>query len=327
MRHIGFIASINGLGHARRMTHLALSFKKMGFLTTVFATKHQIKRLLLELNLLDKSMNFVEISSHGVDGPVWMKDGCQIETPSNQVISIIEKCDLVISDNSIWPVKFNSNFVLFGHFNWLNYWHIQKKQSYSKEFLSIFEQEISLLRDIDISFQLTNFVLNGVFNTGVNIPVGLMRYESDIKIPKLIEHSTVWIANGTTKLNKNFDFTSVKNTGLNFSLAETYCLFYEPIKPIAVIGRPGLGTIRDCLAAGVLFIPYLEDSDPELESNVLSLQKLSLVSDISFNTSTFSLDLIRMTTDSDLLESWSNIWAEISQDCPEICELILKSTN
>jgi hypothetical protein len=280
MRHIGFIASINGLGHARRMTHLALSFKKMGFLTTVFATKHQIKRLLLELNLLDKSMNFVEISSHGVDGPVWMKDGCQIETPSNQVISIIEKCDLVISDNSIWPVKFNSNFVLFGHFNWLNYWHIQKKQSYSKEFLSIFEQEISLLRDIDISFQLTNFVLNGVFNTGVNIPVGLMRYESDIKIPKLIEHSTVWIANGTTKLSKNFDFTSVKNTGLNFSLAETYCLFYEPIKPIAVIGRPGLGTIRDCLAAGVLFIPYLEDSDPELESNILSLQKLSLVSDI-----------------------------------------------
>jgi hypothetical protein len=88
----------------------------------------------------------------------------------------------------------------------LNYWHIQKKQSYSKEFLSIFEQEISLLREISISFQLTNFVLNGVFNTGVNIPIGLMRYESDIKISKLVEHSSVWIANGTTKLSKNFNY-------------------------------------------------------------------------------------------------------------------------
>ena len=325
--HIGFVASINGLGHARRITHLALSFNKMGFLTTVFATKHQIKRLLPELNLLGKYMNFIEISSHGIDGPVWMKDGCQIETPSNQVISIIKKCDLIIYDNSIWPVKFNSNFVLFGHFNWLNYWEIQKKKKYSKKFLDIFDQEVSLFRDVDISFQLTNFVLDGVFNTGVNIPIRLMRYDSDIKMPKLVKHSTVWIANGTTKLSKFFDFTNVQNIDLNFRVAETNCLSHEPTKPIAVIGRPGLGTIRDCLAAGVVFIPYLEDSDPELESNILSLQKLSLVSDVSLNPSKFSLDLIRLTKDTDFLEYWSNIWVEVSQDCLEICELILKFTD
>ncbi len=323
MKQIGLVSSINGLGHARRMTQLALSLSQMGYRTIVFATKKQINRLVPESKTLGKVVNFVEITSHGIDGPDWMRSGCLVESPSDNVIRLLHKCDLVISDNSIWPIKFNNQFVLFGHFNWLNYWDINDKHVFSGELKEIYLDEIMLLSKIKTAFQFKTFYFSGSFNPRTIVPIKLLKYESDGDFPKIVDSKSIWMSTGTTELNRYPYPKKIKKYNFKIEPIETFKLIGATKKPSAVIGRPGLGTIRDCLAAGIMFIPYLRDYDPELESNILSLKNLSLVSSISLNASSFESDIHKIMSDKYIINSWQYAWSNISESSSIVCEQIL----
>lgn len=323
MEHIGLVSSINGLGHARRLMHLALSFQDMGIFTTIFATQKQINILIPELESLGGKIDFKEISSYGIDGPVWMKNGCLIESPPKQIIDIIRKCDLIVSDNVIWPIEFNQKFILFGHFNWLDYWRIKGESKFSLNTFNIYLKERNLFKEIKYSVQFKDFKLKGELKTKNFIGIKLMEYSSDLFFPHNVDANSVWIAQGTTQLYSNDSLNQIGKSPLKIFRKETFNLVKNQHKPSIVIGRPGLGTIRDCLAAGILFIPIEEELDPELESNISNLKNLLPIHTLPVNQSNFYETLQKINSDKLSLESWANIWPDISQSCADLCEQIL----
>lgn len=323
MHNIGLVSSTNGLGHARRLTHLALSFQEIGFKPKVFATQKQIKNLKLELDSLARIVNFIEIASYGIDGPVWMNNGGFITKPTNKVINAIKECDLIISDNSIWPLKFNDKFVLFGHFNWLDYWNIKGTLQFTQKILEVFIEEVNLFKEIRFSLQFKDFKMKSHFNSNNVIPIKLLKYSSDFFFPLKTDFKSAWIAKGTTGLieNLNFDFTSTSS--LKFFQKETYLLINSAKKPAVIFGRPGLGTIRDCLAAGIPFIPLLDNLDPELNSNVNCLERLKLLPSIEEHRLDFNKYLDDLNSHKDVRELWSDTWRNSSQNCSDTCDQIL----
>jgi hypothetical protein len=323
VKNIGLVSSANGLGHARRLTQLALSFQEKGINPKVFATNKQINNLKLELHALGKFVNFIEISVYGIDGPVWMENGGLIEKPTNNVINSIKECDLIISDNSIWPIKFNDKFVLFGHFNWLDYWSVKGKFQFSRSILEKFMEEANLFKKIKLSLQFKDFKMKGSFDTEKVIPIKLLKYGSDSFFPIKTDMSLAWMAQGTTGLVENLNFDLTTSPSLKLFQKETYLLMNSTYKPAVIFGRPGLGTIRDCLAAGIPFIPMLDSLDPELNSNVNCLEKLTLLPSIKDNRFNLSKYLDNLSLYKDLKESWSDTWQNCSQNCSDICDQIL----
>jgi hypothetical protein len=295
----------------------------MGYQTKLFATKIQIKKLVPELNKLGKVVDYIEITSHGIDGPDWMRKGCLVESPSDNVIRLLHKCDLVISDNSIWPIKFNSHFILFGHFNWLNYWDIKDRHVFSGELKAIYLNEVMLLSTIKFAFQFETFYFSGSFNPRTVIPMKLLKYESDRDFPQIVNSKSIWMSTGTTESSYYPYPKKIKKYNYKIEPLETFKLIGSAKKPSAVIGRPGLGTIRDCLAAGIIFIPYLRENDPELESNISSLKNLSLVSSKSLNGISFESDIHEIMSDKHIINSWNNTWLDISENISIVCEQIL----
>jgi hypothetical protein len=323
MKRIGLVSSINGLGHARRLMYLALSFQDIGISTTMFVTQKQIKVLIPELDSLGKKLDFEEILSYGIDGPVWMNNGCLIEIPPKQIIDLIKKCDLIISDNVIWPINFNQKFVLFGHFNWLDYWRIKGESQFSISASNIYLEERDLFKEIEWSLQFKDFKLKGELATKNSIEIKLLKYSSDLFFPLKIDANSVWIAQGTTELYRNYILNYTHDLPFKIFRKETFNLINSQHKPSIVIGRPGLGTIRDCLAAGILFIPTEEDPDPELESNIDNLKSLLPTPTFPINQSNFVEFLEKINSDKLLLEAWANIWPNTSQSCADSCEQIL----
>jgi hypothetical protein len=86
----------------------------------------------------------------------------------------------------------------------------------------------------------------------------------------------IWVALGTTGLHTNLlgKYSNLKNRLVPL---ESYMLHHASRLPMAVIGRPGLGTIRDCLSSGTVFIPFHNLLDIELDNNVETLKRLQLL--------------------------------------------------
>jgi hypothetical protein len=326
MEYVGLVSSINGLGHTRRLSQLALSFQDKGFIPFVFATTKQIKNLELELNNFGRKVNFIEISSYGIDGPVWMQNGCIIEKPNKRIINFIDKCKFIISDNVFWPARYNQNFVLFGHFNWLDFWEFKGYSNFSNKIYDIYLEETQLANEISLYLSSQDFQLKSIHITREANSIKLLKYKSDIFLPSKFNDRTVWISNGTTEINKNLVLDIIPNYKLEFIEKETFHLLNSPQKPSLVFGRPGLGTIRDCLAAGIPFIPIAENLDPELQSNIDNLSRLGPILTIDSRTKNLAEIANQLISDSFLVDKWQNIWPKISQSCDSVCELILNSS-
>jgi hypothetical protein len=319
---IGLVTSTNGLGHARRATYLALCFQEIGFQTIVFAGAEKIIYLKRELKSIGRSVDFIEIETYGVEGPVWEKKGFKIRKPSKFILNELARCRIIISDNAIWPTKYDLPCVLFGHFNWLNYWEARGKGNLPSRTIDLFHEESELIKKFVSSIQFNNFSLNGPHNPSKKISVGLLKYISDSRLPKNINKNIAWFANGTTRLN--IISSLPKNGAFQYSYHETFKLIDSKEKPYLVVGRPGLGTIRDCMAAGILFVPAINDKDPELLANYESLRKLSLTDEL--NLSINNLDQISQMNYNNFADTWLNIWPQVSQNTIEVCAEILKFT-
>jgi len=323
MSIFGLVASGNGLGHARRMTHLALSLNKMNHETKVFANRQQINRLIGELKDLGEFVNFIEIKSHGIDGPVWFNNGCKIDKPSAQIIKNIQACQVIISDNSIWPSEFHANFLLFGHFNWVDYW--EERTVVNRENLTVrmLEKEKSLLMESKAIFQFIDFSdYKGKDYATKVIPLKLFKYKSD-KIANNKKNNLIWAVSGTTGLADEFHFLNGLKDEYKIQLSESYKFMNSVSAPSLVIGRPGLSTIRDCLASGIVFLPYLDEDDPELKLNVNSLRNLGLTSSEMLVLNKTDIVIKSILNNAELIEKWQNAWKYIFVEPEEVCEQIL----
>ena len=323
MVKFGLVASGNGLGHARRMMHLALSLNIMNHDARVFASGQQIKRLIEELKDLGKFVNFIEIRSHGIDGPVWFNTGCKIEKPSTQIIKNLQECQVIVSDNSIWPSEYHDNFLLFGHFNWIDYWEQKNVGNRGDLTVEMLEKERSLLMKSKAIFQFIDFsnYKRKDYATKV-VPLKLFKYESD-KIASDKKSNLIWAVSGTTGLADKFNYLPRLKNEYEIQLSETFRLMNSVPVPSLVIGRPGLSTIRDCLASGIVFLPYLDEDDPELKLNIDSLINLGLTHGEMLVSHEIHNIVKNILNNSQLIDRWQNAWKYIFAEPKDVCEKIL----
>jgi len=301
---ITLVASQNGFGHARRTYELGKIFNDKKIKVKILLSKQQIN--LIKMEPLSKNLDFfIASESFGIDGYVKNKSVTKI---TNDTKKIIESSDAIICDNLLWPAEYNSNVYVHGHFVW--------QQVLTDLDADILQNELYLLQRARTWFRNHNFKLDKKTlcqnNTEI-VEVGCMRYELDYLLSNLpVKKNEIWICGGTLIENKK----SIKDLGLsaqNFIVKyfETYQMMNLGYKPKFVMGRPGFGTIRDCLAAGVQFFPLKVNFDFEMQSNVENMIKLKILPKNYFEILTKApqievLDSIAISS-SNTLEIWDAI--------------------
>lgn len=268
---IVLVASLNGAGHFNRILNLAEYFSSSDYGVDLVVGEHHyaIERSRLDSFVaIKKNRLFLLESPLGLEGPQWGEPEIQrVSTPEPDLIRALEESDLVLSDNSLWPVNYASNFAALAQFFWVDYWKNSGLGISSK----LETSERSLLKKVRFRFSHPMFRIHSeLASDSREISLGLLSFSTDSLVRKLPKRHEIWIANGTTGLNA-VDFgggTSVDvSAGIPILRKETFQLLSSDYRPAIVAGRPGLGTIRDCFAYGIQFVPFWDGEDFELTHN------------------------------------------------------------
>lgn len=274
---VSFVASLNGFGHTSRLLRLAEAFLEVGHRVTILAGAPQTKRILATFHSpqLAPLQVFPLPEPMGLEGPAWGLPGFQHpKTHSDKVSDFLHGEDLVLSDNSLWPSKFSDNFVLLGQFIWLDYW---KKLNVVES--SALKEEVVMARGISDWFGSTTFAMQSSF-LGIDKPtdIGLPASHRERLANDFLESQEIWLSVGTTGLNLPTP-ESVEGIQRKILLVkrETFLAPRQNYRPAGVAGRPGLGTIRDCVELGIPFLPLWEGDDPELNHNQKVAEEMGIV--------------------------------------------------
>ena len=92
------------------------------------------------------------------------------------------------------------------------------------------------------------------------------------------------------------------------------------VLPALVLGRPGMGTIRDCLEVGVPFIPFGSDFNVELESNNKNLLRLGLRNECGGVVE----EVTQVLEGSGIEERYMNYWVKNSLPISDYASLVAK---
>ena len=272
---IALVASSNGLGHARRLLNLIPGVHNGTHRILLFMSNSQAEFLKDESRVIYQKYPFeiVIIGQYGIDG-FHIRNYKYIEDAPEEIISLLSKSDLVLSDNSIWPAQFTDNFYLYGHFNWIDYYTMSSNEEITaREFREKFDEEKALLAKCRTWFLIKEFSLESKYRIET-VEVPLPRYIGDngTERPRGKE---IWIANGTTGMNISTNIASTFNS-IKLVKMESWKIHHVNVMPALVAGRPGLGTIRDCLATSTCFYSAWSGHDVELQSNVRHLDRVGL---------------------------------------------------
>ena len=270
MPEILLVASQNGFGHAKRLYEIAQEIYNNGINCKLLLSQNQIELFKNQKELILQNI-LLPSFSYGVDGYGATKPLADID---KQTLKLVEKSKVVISDNVLWPLDLNSNFYLHAHFVWH---HILRKLS-EQEYLS----ELNKMPRIKIWFQNKYFnypIRSFDTRTVVTRQVKNLRFRVDSIIDKLpVNENEIWISSGSIFSNKKIlNEIDLPIKHYTIKRLETFKMYELGYKPLFVLGRPGLSTIRDCLAAGVQFFPIDINLDPEMNSNIKNLVELKFL--------------------------------------------------
>lgn len=317
---IVFVSSPNGLGHARRLLHLIPSFISAKNKIYLLMTRRQ--SMILSEDLYNSNFEVVQIGNYGLDGLLIDPSLNIVEIPKT-ISDLISTADLVFSDNSLWPAKYSNHFYLLGHFDWVTHF-LYSSSDYLKTIPNLYLLEQLALNELDLTkniikwFQTTDFILTPYFDVPCT-KIPFLRYSTDNFISENRKNET-WIAQGTTGRN----FESMLFNPLNFTKVikkETWQISLNETAPLLVVGRPGLGTIRDCFASATCFYPLWTGYDLELDNNVNVLHRLN-----------FELDFTKVYTRDETLtyikvisEKMKQYWTDNSSSSDKVAKLLLDS--
>jgi len=332
MDRVGLVAARNGFGHARRLLNLAIGFINIGLEVKIFVTARQAELMQQEINLysnLTGRLKVITIGDYGIDtiDPKFFRLD-ELDRPDRFVIQSLESCDAVISDNSFWAAEFVQEFYLLGHFDWIRFWQTHKKQKLLKIQDEILEYHAHFWwPKVKIWFRTVDFgwsVPKEVHST--DLP--LIRYYTDSTRNSKFRRqlNPVWIAYGTTG-DRLFSPNEIDVHGLVKVEKESFHLHTSKNKPHFLIGRPGLGTIRDCLSTGTIFLPCGDGGNPELVKNSAELEKLGLIPDFWSEDKQSSQRVLRLKDPPSSLEDFheplNEYWRNKSQIASNVAALIL----
>jgi hypothetical protein len=270
---------MNGSGHFSRIIAYARELSSRSVPVTIVASSGQATKFQVELRqILEKPKNRVfEIALPcGLDGPQWTPprgDGISELDPS--LVDDISRASLTLSDNVIWPSKIARKFVLLGHFLWADYWRSTNLEGRQE----LVTSEESLIRGgnwrwlKNPEFGIKTSTIQA--NRQKSLPLYFDR--SDKSASDLPIKDEIWISRGTTGLPFALgkEWTN-GNTVWPIRYAETFEIFVRGFRPRLVVARPGVGTIRDCIARGVPLYLQPDMRDFELDHNVERMMELGL---------------------------------------------------
>ncbi len=214
-------------------------------------------------------LRFITIPIIGLQGPENENSSLSYKSIQPNVLEELFSAEMVFSDNALWPWQFRGDSVFLGHFTWVDYYmaQIAKGRKVSDLYLNFLETEKVLQERVQKAVILEDFLFGSINNVRLTFPVKLPRYkESNQQIP--IRNGTAHVAVGRTGIERvNLEEISRKFPEWKIETQETHLLGRAEYLPEMVIGRPGIGTLRDCIQRNLKFYPIGYD-DPELENNV-----------------------------------------------------------
>ena len=252
MTVIGLVPSINGFGHTRRLLSLANGLAKNKLACTfllpcLLSKQSSIPKIITEYGFGSEIVCFREY----IDGPYSLKnDSHDCETNSLN----LDKFDYLIADTVTWVADFHDNVYLIAQYIWN-----QLDPKINQDGL---DRQLAKFKNIfGFRYFTTDFI----------------KSKTNYKEIPLLDY---WDLSRYTEINPSDNFV-VANHGAqdpNFTLKndpflksldlvqglEKYLEFN--IKPLAMICRPGLGAILECLSSGVIPV-LLESHDLELSFN------------------------------------------------------------
>jgi hypothetical protein len=255
MLKIGFVGSVNGYGHIRRLLSIARIMDKKKF-KVVFYLSCQLNPSSLIVKMI-KNQNFeinILCTKYYTDGPYAnfnIKCKCNLNINKKNFSEI----DILIADSQLWASELHKNTFLIAQFVW--------QVDYKKENLSYLEtQRFYKFRHI---FGINDFSLPYLKSLDNFTGIPLLDYWGLRKFGSITSENYISLANnGTQKLDKNLvEMSFGKKIPLIRGLDE---FLNTNTKPIAIICRPGLGTILECLSANIVPI-LLHYTDFELQYN------------------------------------------------------------
>lgn len=258
------VSSFNGFGHFRRIFSYSKVLLSRGYRVHIVASAQQVARQRLDRERVSRHhLTFHSFERPlGLDGPQWGAPSSQkVARPTEALLSALQRANLVISDNSLWPASFSNRIILTGQFLWPDYWRAKGVRV---------EAHIDSLPVA--WFQNPQFGDQSSFLNVSQQAIGLPA-DANLRTERGIgERKEIWFSSGTTGLAHGL--TGLE--GINSSLLqrESWEMKTAGYLPTAVVGRPGLGTITDCVAAEVPFLPTWVADDPELLRNASVWWKL-----------------------------------------------------
>lgn len=301
MLNMTLLASQNGLGHSRRLFYVGCALQELGFKTTLFLGASQSASLKKEMKDRPILPDLQIIRPMEVDG---------LHTPLTNYLlgrvfnSVFDDESVLISDNIILNEPDSPSYYLHGHFNWVDFERLTNLKK------GLLVSNTPSYGELKSWLRLDDFQLNSEIPESKCHSMPFLRYQNLQMKDRPQRKDLIWLSQGTTN---NFESKSLKKLisafpKVTFIKCESFKLKYESELPMAVLGRPGLGTIRDCLEAGVAFIPVGSSFDVELNSNVRHLVRLGLLEDA--DNSEYTINSI--FNNSEIQSKYFNYWRESS---------------
>lgn len=252
---------------------LAGGFRELGFNSRLLASDRQLKMLFREFSptALEGAIEVKSRLQFELDGPERGVPSKQVICePSQLVARFVAESVLCVSDNGVWPQQFAYKGAILANFLWSEYWESRSEESPKIDRQKILEKEIAGMRRRRLANPGVSVVAKDSM-LPIHSTVPFLRYPGDSSTRQKLAGKTIWIAGGTTQIEKEWLSgikVSFSDYGFNVLERETWSLSKCEELPAAVIGRPGLGSIRDSISAGIPFIPSFSDlEDPEMKTN------------------------------------------------------------
>jgi hypothetical protein len=250
--------------------------------------KELLENELVEVLRPNKDCKVMVYEGLGLDGFSHMENPNPIESLDPNILYELMQAELVISDNCIWPLFYRPDTVLVGHFFWHDIFHFSKfKGNYSLGKFVKFER--LLIEKARTVIGIENFVFGDFKNRAEGKSIFLPEYCG--ALPAKSKSNEIWYSVGSTGLNLS-DMKSL--VGESIQRRESFELTKASLHPKAIFGRPGLGTIRDCIEFDIPFFPVYTGYNEELKRNTYVLfEKARKTDRISVNGKEFETLLFK----------------------------------
>lgn len=260
-----YVASQNGLGHARRGVQIC------GYLSDKGVDAHLIigGNQASILGLKSSRTIHVDTSSHGLDGP-WSPESSS--KPSRKLLGRIREARHILVDNLLWPANYVDEVHLFSHFTWMDFF--TKSLDYNVECRAI-ANEVQMLDKVKTWLSFADFrtdsdLLDDV--SKVDLPFYYDLAFGDA-LPRVSDE--IWVSQGRT--GDNFvEEVITKVPSNSFRFHESFEIATMKMAPKLVVARPGMGTIRDCLQSATPLLAVYSEGNFELSSNARKIEELGL---------------------------------------------------